>query len=132
MTIKLRLRPWDLWMAEQFPRADRTRVWTEMMIAEALRWSAFWLAQGLKMGAVVTLAMAAWRFGVDIQLTRNFPIAEGLWSHWQVWLAGSIATGLLAGQLRTWFERPARAGEESPVRWQQETTEPGLARAIAE
>ena len=132
MTIKLRLRPWDLWMAEQFPRADRTRVWLEMTVAEGLRWSAFWLAQGFKMGAVLSFAMAAWRFGVDINVTRNFLIADGILSHWQVWLALSIASGLLAAQLRHWFERPLRATAAPRMPWRGEASEPDLARAIAD
>lgn len=131
MTIKLRLQPWDIWMAEQFPKADRTRVWAEMTIVEAFRWSAFWLAQSFKMGAVVSLALAAWRFGVDISVTRDFLITDGLWSHWQVWLAVSIALGLLAGQLRTWFERPSSLARPE-VAARPEVNAPDLARAIAD
>lgn len=109
-----------------------------MTAVDAVRWSAFWTAYALRMGAVVSLAMAAWRFGVDISFTRNFIIREGIWSHWQVWLASSIAIGLMAAQMRTWSERPRtavvpEAAEEAPrVVWHSEVGQPNLAQPVAD
>lgn len=31
--------------------------------------------------------LAFWRFGADLQWTREFAISDGLLSHWQVWFA---------------------------------------------
>lgn len=136
--MRLRLRPWPVWIAEQFPTFDRTRVWVEMTAVDAVRWSAFWMAYAMRMGAVVSLAMAAWRFGVDISFTRNFLIREGIWSHWQVWLASSIAIGLMAAQMRIWSERPRTAvapnnTEDAPsVVWHSEVGQAQLAQPIAD
>lgn len=44
--------------------------------------------------AVAAGALAAWRFGADIGLTRTFFIADGLLSHWQVWSAFAISAEL--------------------------------------
>jgi len=51
----------------------------------------------LAMGALLTpvtlmmFVMAIWRIAADINVATEFPIIDGLWSHWQVWVA---ATGL--------------------------------------
>jgi len=31
--------------------------------------------------------LAAWRLGADLKWTGQFAISEGLFSHWQVWVA---------------------------------------------
>lgn len=49
----------------------------------------------LSPAAVVALALACWRLGADLNLTGHFVISEGLFSHWQVWLA--LAAFLQAG-----------------------------------
>ena len=42
-------------------------------------------------GAVMTLALAFWRLAADLRLTAKFPIADGIFSHWQVWLVAGLA-----------------------------------------
>ena len=42
-------------------------------------------------GAVMTLALALWRLAADLRLTAKFPIADGIFSHWQVWLVAGLA-----------------------------------------
>lgn len=49
----------------------------------------------LSPAAVVALALACWRLGADLNLTGRFVISEGLFSHWQAWLA--LAAFLQAG-----------------------------------
>jgi len=49
----------------------------------------------LSPAAVVALALAFWRLGADLNLTGRFVISDGLFSHWQAWLA--LAAGLEAG-----------------------------------
>jgi hypothetical protein len=44
-------------------------------------------------GAVMACALAFWRLAADVNVTAQFPIPSGLFSHWQVWLA-------LAGSLQ--------------------------------
>jgi len=40
--------------------------------------------------AVIFGLMAFWRFGVDAGWTDPFAVTDGLFSHWQVWLAMAI------------------------------------------
>ena len=42
--------------------------------------------------AVMACALAFWRLAADLNATGQFPIPDGLFSHWQVWLtvAGSL------------------------------------------
>lgn len=55
--------------------------------------------------AVAGYALAAWRLGADLNLTGEFFISRGLFSHWQVWLALSVGTHLSA----TYFDRLGRS-----------------------
>ena len=42
--------------------------------------------------AAIAALMACWRFGADTGWTDSFVVANGLMSHWQVWLA--LAAGI--------------------------------------
>jgi len=50
------------------------------------------MASLLTPAAVMALALACWRLAADLNATGQFPIPNGLFSHWQVWLtlAGSL------------------------------------------
>lgn len=41
---------------------------------------------------LVMSVMALWRLGSDLQMMTEFPITEGVWSHWQMWLAAAAAS----------------------------------------
>ena len=41
--------------------------------------------------AVMALVLAFWRLAADLRFTGQFPIAEGLFSHWQIWMVAAIA-----------------------------------------
>jgi hypothetical protein len=41
---------------------------------------------------LVMAVMAMWRLGSDLQMMTEFPITEGVWSHWQMWLAAASAS----------------------------------------
>jgi hypothetical protein len=47
------------------------------------------LASLLTPAAVMACVLAFWRLAADLNATGQFPIAEGLFSHWQVWMAGA-------------------------------------------
>src|ERR1700682_5563681 len=49
--------------------------------------------------AVIALVFGMWRFGTDIGWTEDFVISNGLFSHWQIWIALSIALQALASVL---------------------------------
>jgi hypothetical protein len=38
--------------------------------------------------AVMAFVLAFWRLAADVNVTSQFPIVEGLFSHWQVWVTG--------------------------------------------
>jgi hypothetical protein len=37
--------------------------------------------------AVMACVLVFWRLAADVNVTAQFPITNGLFSHWQVWLA---------------------------------------------
>ena len=43
---------------------------------------------------LIAFVFAFWRMSSDIGVTSAFPIADGLLSHWQVWLAGAAVLQL--------------------------------------
>jgi len=44
------------------------------------------MASLLTPGALMACALAFWRLAADLKAAGQFPIADGLFSHWQVWL----------------------------------------------
>jgi len=46
--------------------------------------------------AVMALVLGMWRLGSDLGFARAFAIRSGILSHWQVWLAISVAVQFLA------------------------------------
>jgi len=44
----------------------------------------------LQPAVLAAFVLAAWRFGTDLGWTREFVIASGPLSHWQVWLALTV------------------------------------------
>lgn len=49
--------------------------------------------------AVIALVFGMWRIGEDVGWTEDFVISNGLFSHWQVWIALAIALQALASML---------------------------------
>ena len=45
--------------------------------------------------ALVVLVLGLWRLSADVGWTETFPISDGFFSHWQVWIA--LAIGLKFG-----------------------------------
>jgi len=59
--------------------------------------------------ALMALVLGCWRLASDLNLTGEFVIARGLFSHWQVWM-------VLAGILQTCasvLNRYGRGGREA-------------------
>ncbi len=52
--------------------------------------------------AVVALVMGLWRVSTDLGWAGAFLISGGFFSHWQVWIALSIALKLLSSSLLAW------------------------------
>ena len=49
------------------------------------------LAALLTPAAVMACVLAFWRLSADLNITGQFPIAGGLFSHWQVWLTLAVS-----------------------------------------
>jgi len=45
------------------------------------------MASLLTPAAVMACVLTLWRLAADLNVTGQFPITDGLFSHWQVWLA---------------------------------------------
>jgi hypothetical protein len=48
------------------------------------------LASLLTPAAVMACVLTLWRLAADLNVTGQFPITEGLFSHWQVWLTVAV------------------------------------------
>jgi len=59
------------------------------------------------------LAMTLWRLGQDLGFANNFFVSEGVWSHWQVWLALAVAVQALSIRLNR--KARARARQDQPA-----------------
>ena len=55
--------------------------------------------------AFAALVMGLWRIAMDLNWAAMFPIGGGLFSHWQVWIALSIALKILSSSLLAWERR---------------------------
>ena len=44
---------------------------------------------------LLAFVLAFWRMSADIGITSAFPITQGLFSHWQVWLAIAVTAQFL-------------------------------------
>jgi hypothetical protein len=79
MGVGVQLREWSSeqlreWSSEQF----RIKIAPDVAIA---------FASLLRPAALTALVFGLWRLTADMSWTQQFPIASGLFSHWQVWLA---------------------------------------------
>jgi hypothetical protein len=58
----------------------------------------------------MAFVLGLWRIAADLQWTGDFAIAEGILSHWQVWIAGAFVL-----QLITWLlNRYGHGGDPGP------------------
>jgi len=57
------------------------------------------MASLLTPAAVMACALAFWRLAADLNATGQFPIPNGLFSHWQVWLTLAASLQFCAVQL---------------------------------
>jgi hypothetical protein len=63
--------------------------------------------------ALVALAMGLWRVSADLNWAGMFPITRGFFSHWQVWIALSVALKMLSSALLAWDDRTGKVSEEN-------------------
>lgn len=70
------------------------------------------LASLLTPGAVMACVLAFWRLAADLNAAGQFPISNGLFSHWQIWLALAAALQFCATLLNR-YGKPEAALPES-------------------
>jgi hypothetical protein len=63
--------------------------------------------------ALVALAMGLWRVSADLDWASAFPILSGFFSHWQVWIALSVALKILSSGLLAWDGRTRKISEQN-------------------
>lgn len=61
--------------------------------------AAFLVSALLTPAAVLAMVFGLWRLSSDLTWTANFPIANGLFSHWLVWIALAIGLRVTASLL---------------------------------
>ena len=59
----------------------------------------------LSPASVMAFVLGCWRLGADLNLTGQFAISQGLFSHWQVWLAVGAAMQLASALLARYAAR---------------------------
>ena len=57
--------------------------------------------------ALMAFALGCWRIAADLELTSSFAISDGVFAHWQVWIAIGIAIQFAAFLLHK-YARPDR------------------------
>src|SRR5665213_2263414 len=63
--------------------------------------------------AVLALAMALWRVAADLGWAGAFLVADGFFSHWQVWIALSIGLKLISSTMIAWGSRTGKFSQEN-------------------
>jgi len=63
------------------------------------------LASLLTPAAVMACVLTLWRLAADLNFTGQFPITDGLFSHWQVWLGAAVVLQLCAQLLNRYAKR---------------------------
>jgi hypothetical protein len=97
-------------MARDERELDRAMVewrltWQWSLLPALIRWVAYFF----RTAAVGFVALALWRFGNDLGATQAFFIEEGVWSHWQPWVALAIGFAFMPGLLKRVFPEPSVA-----------------------
>ncbi|MEO8126884.1 MAG: hypothetical protein ABJF23_14710 [Bryobacteraceae bacterium] len=55
--------------------------------------------------SVMAFVLGGWRLGADLNLTGQFAISQGIFSHWQVWFAVGAAMQLVSTALTRYARR---------------------------
>ena len=91
---------------------SRLRVWLNRIVV-ASEAAMNVLPALLTPAAVVALVLGLWRVSADLGWTEEFPIAKGLFSHWQVWIALAAGLQVAAAFLGAKFAAHAKISEEN-------------------
>lgn len=64
------------------------------------------IAALLSPAALISLVLGMWRLGADLGWTDQFVISDGLFSHWQVWIALAFALETAASTFLRSHQKP--------------------------
>jgi hypothetical protein len=71
----------------------------------------------LTLAAILAGAVTVWRFGADLGGTRPFPVMEGPFAHYPVWVAITVGTQTAAFFLKRWVaKQPPRVAATATSR----------------
>jgi hypothetical protein len=79
------------------------------------RQMALGIAALLTPASLMAFALGCWRLGADLNITGQFAIANGLFSHWQVWLALGAAMQVISASLYRFATRDNYDGDETAL-----------------
>ena len=60
-------------------------------------------------GAVMAMALGFWRLAADLKWTDTFAIPDGLFSHWQVWMAAAAILQFCSSMLSRYAKNNDKA-----------------------
>ena len=63
--------------------------------------------------AFMASVLGVWRLAADLKITGDFAIANGLFSHWQVWIASAVVLAFTARLLNRYGRGDDTAVSES-------------------
>ncbi|MBZ5607800.1 MAG: hypothetical protein LAP38_06060 [Acidobacteriia bacterium] len=63
--------------------------------------------------SMLALVFALWRFSSDIGWTEAFPIPDGFFSHWQVWIALAAGLRFAASSLQRRASADSKTSQEN-------------------
>ncbi|MBI1897804.1 MAG: hypothetical protein HYS04_14940 [Acidobacteria bacterium] len=63
--------------------------------------------------SVAAYVLGCWRLGSDLNLTGEFAIRRGIFSHWQVWIALGAAMHILSFGLGRYARRSSFPGSDA-------------------
>jgi hypothetical protein len=99
----------ELWFEGAFPLITQAFVATQAFSRQL----ANVLVALLTPASVIALVMGLWRVGTDLGWAGAFLISGGFFSHWQVWIALSIALKMISSTLIAWGSRTGKFSEEN-------------------
>jgi hypothetical protein len=79
------------------------------------RQAALGVAALLTPASLMAFALGGWRLCADLNITGQFAIANGIFSHWQVWLALGAAMQVISTSLYRFATRDDYEGDETAI-----------------
>ena len=65
--------------------------------------------------AVMAAALGCWRLAADLKWTGEFAISQGIFSHWQVWIALAVGVQFASFLLHRYATRNNYADDDSAL-----------------